>query len=226
MKQRAAIFICDESGIMALPWAENGYTCVCVDVQHPIRSTTKGTHRVLNFAGGGCIHFVYGDARSWKPTDFDMNFNLKYTIAFVACFPVCTNLAGSGAQDWPRKGLAMLCDGLLLFNSCHQIADWSGAPYMIENPAGAIPQHHRKADYTFHPWHYGDDYQKLTCLWTGNGFVMPEKQVTVKPENVTQKIWLASPGPERQKERSKTPQGFARAVFEANGTNLLNQKSA
>ena len=141
---------------------------------------------------------------------------MEYKIVFVACFPVCTNLAGSGAQDWSQKGLSMLCDGLQLFNACEVAAAWSGAPFVCENPSGVIPTHHRKADYTFQPWEYGDSYTKRTCLWVGNGFKMPSPTVTIKPDNVTQKIWLASPGPNRQDERSETPMGFARAVFNSN----------
>lgn len=210
------ISMCDKSGIMARPWAENGYTCICVDIQHSIRATRKRQWKVEEFEGGGSIHFMYGDARSWKPRDFHPEFFKHYRIAFVACFPVCTNLAGSGAQDWQLKGLAMLTDGLMLFNACEQIADWSGAPYCLENPVGCIATHHRPADYYFHPWHYGDLYQKYTCLWTGNGFVMPEKKYITKPEGVTQKIWLAPPGLDRQDERSETPEGFAKAVFDSN----------
>lgn len=116
---------------------------------------------------------MYGDARSWKPSNFCPEFHSKYRIVFVSCFPVCTNLAGSGAQDWILKGIAMLTDGLMLFNACEQIAAWSGAPYMCENPVGTIPAHHRKPDFYFQPWEYGDLYSKKTCLWTGNGFEMP-----------------------------------------------------
>jgi hypothetical protein len=212
----AAIFLCDLTGIMARPWAENGFICICVDVQHSIRATRSGRHKIEKFEGGGEIHFVYGDARSWHPGRFDREFFQKYRIGFVGCFPVCTNLAGSGAQDWELKGLAMLTDGLLLFNACETVANWSGAPYCIENPVGTIPAHHRKPDYYFHPWNFGDMYQKKTCLWTGNGFKMPEFEYVTKPEGVTQKIWLASPGENRANERSETPQGFARAVYDAN----------
>lgn len=206
-----AIFLCDKSGIMAEPWADAGYTCYCVDIQHPVRKSIA-----IDFNGGGHIIFTYGDARYWTPPPGD-------AIIFVCCFPVCTDMAGSGSQDFsnkngrvPRKGIPQLCDGLLLFNSCYFAASWSGAPFCIENPSGVIPTHFRKADYTFHPWNYGDLYQKLTCLWVGNGFIMPKFLYAEKPEGVTQKIWEMSPGSDRADKRSQTPSGFAREVFEAN----------
>lgn len=215
--QDAAIFICDKSGIMARPWAEAGVACICIDIEHSIRATRKkGFASVEEVEGGGRIYKAYGDARSWKPSMFDKRFFEKYRIVFVACFPVCTNLAGSGAQDWQLKGLAMLTDGLMLFNSCEQIADWSGAPYCIENPVGVITRHHREPDFFFQPWFYGNMYQKKTCLWAGNGFVMPVAEYIVKPEGVVEKIWLEPPGEKRQEIRSETPEGFARAVFNSN----------
>ena len=211
MKREVVISLCDKTGNMVKPWAEAGFICICIDTQHSIRSK-----KCIKFEGGGEIWFVWGDARSWKPSQFDIDFNKRYKICFVSCFPVCTNLAGSGARDWNLKGIPMLMDGLTLFNSCEQVADWSGAPYCIENPVGCIPTHHRQADFYFHPWYYGEDYQKYTCLWVGNGFKMPERKVLTKNENIKQKIWLMPPGKERQDKRSETPESFARSVFEAN----------
>lgn len=206
------ISFCDKSGIMCVPWAEAGFICYAVDLQHPVRKP-----KVQLFEGGGKIIYTYGDARYWTPP------HERFRTIFFASFPVCTDMAGSGAQDWsnkngriPKKGLPQLCDGLLLFNACYNAGKWSGAPFGVENPSGVIPTHFRKADYTFQPWHYGEDYQKLTCLWTGNGFVMPEKEYETKPAHVKQKIWLLSPGEDRAEKRSETPEGFARAVFETN----------
>jgi len=206
-----ATFLCDKSGIMAEPWAEAGIDCYCVDLQHPTRKPI-----IREYNGGGRIIFVYGDARYWTPPG-------GCRVIFGAAFPVCTDMAGSGAQDYsnlngriPRKGIPQLCDGLLLFNSCYHALSWSGAPFCCENPSGIIPTHFRSCDYTFHPWWYGDNYQKLTCLWTGNGFVMPEREYISKPEGTTQKIHQMWPSADRQNKRSETPAGFARAVFEAN----------
>lgn len=224
MKRPVVISLCDKTGIMVRPWAEAGFMCICVDIQHSIRATKKQRYaRCEQSYLGGITYFVYGDARSWKPTQFDKDFFQKYYIVFVSCFPVCTNLAGSGAQDWQLKGLAMLTDGLMLFNSCEQIADWSGAPYCVENPVGAITKHHREPDYLFHPWEYGELYQKKTCLWTGNGFIMPEAEYITKPEGVKEKIWLEPPSDERQDIRSETSTMFASAVFKSNGQKLIQQ---
>jgi hypothetical protein len=196
------VSLCDLTGTMVKPWANAGFDCYCVDVQHSIRRDRQD----------GNIHYVWGDVRSWAP---------PAPVAFLAAFPPCTHVAVSGAQDWAKKGLPMLRDSLELFNACHQVAQWSGAPYMIENPVGALSTHVRDPDFIFDPYEFGgyltppgDAYTKRTCLWTGNGFLMPVKRPVEPTEGSL--MHVMAPGPERANERSATPAGFARAVFEAN----------
>jgi hypothetical protein len=203
---RAAIFLCDLTGRMAEPWAEAGYECWCVDTAHSIRR-----ERIE-----GRVHFVWGDARTWRPPE-------GLDICFVAAFPPCTHVAGSGARDFSIKGGQMLRDALETFEACRQAAAWSGAPYLIENPVGVLSgiPHIGKPDHYFHPWEYAgwdeaDNYTKKTCLWTGNGFVMPPKRPAPWLGPPDDRIHKASPSDDRADIRSATPRGFARAVFHAN----------
>lgn len=206
-KRDTAIFLCDVTGNMARPWAEAGYTCYCVDIQHPIRIPRSE----------GNIHFVWGDVRSWCPPE-PMN------IIFVAGFPPCTHVTRSGAQDWLLKGHYLLSDSLQLWSSCMQLGAWSGARYCVENPIGAISSHMREPDFTFDPCDYAgylpkaqqrkEAYTKNTCLWVGNGFIMPTPR-RVEPVRGSA-LWKLGPSEERAYLRSTTPMGFARAVFEAN----------
>jgi hypothetical protein len=205
---KAAIFLCDRTGIMAEPWAEAGYECWCVDIQHSIR-----VPRTV-----GRMHFVWGDARTWRPP-------AGLDIAFVAAFPPCTHVAVSGARDFVAKGGQMLRDALETFEACRQAAAWSGAPYLIENPVGVLSSipHIGKPGHYFHPWEYAgylpdpeeENYTKKTCLWTGNGFLMPQPKPAPAPHRAD--IWLAPPSDDRADIRSATPRGFSRAVFIANG---------
>jgi hypothetical protein len=110
----------------------------------------------------------------------------------------------------------MLADSLALFNASRMAGAWSGAPYMIEHPVTVLSSYIGKPDYTFQPWEYGDLWTKKTCLWTGNGFVMPKPIHATEPAGVTERIWLMPPSDERANMRSETPAGFAKAVFEAN----------
>jgi hypothetical protein len=203
------VSLCDLTGAFVRPWAAAGFECYCVDTQHSIRR-----ERV-----DGRIHYVWGDVRSWSP---------PAPVAFLAAFPPCTHLAVSGARDWKTKGLPMLRDALDLFNACDQVARWSGAPYFIENPVGALSSHHRKPDHTFNPCDFGgyldppgDSYTKKTCLWVGNGFVMPPKR-PVQPTEGSRTLSIPS-GPERTNLRSATPAGFAQAVFNANSAQVITR---
>lgn len=140
--------LCDRTGVMVEPWLEAGYECWIVDTQH-----LEGEHRT------GRLMKVGADVRTWLPP------RRNYAAAFA--FPPCTDLANSGNRWKASKGLHRLSDALGLVEACRRILEWSGAPWCLENPVGSISTYWRKPDYTFHPWHFGDNEQKLTCLWTG-----------------------------------------------------------
>ena len=199
--QRVVVSLYDKTGNMVKPWAAAGFECWCIDIQHSIRKQHKD----------GNIVYQWGDARTWVPPN-----DIRGRIAIIFAFPPCTHVAVSGARDFRTKGTAMLRDSLEMFSACEHAAKWAGVPYMIENPVGKFSDHMGKPDHTFHPWMYGDNYSKLTCLWTGNGFVMPDPVINQKPVCVEELIWKMTPSRDRADKRSITPMGFAEAVFEAN----------
>jgi len=196
---------------MVEPWAEAGYECWCVDIQHSIRVPRQ--ERV----GTGVINYVWGDIRSFKkPTSLP--------IAFVIIQTPCTDVAGCGARDFAIKGGSLLRDALALFEAGQQIGSWSGAPWLQENPVGVLSSipHIGPPDYYFHPWQYAglcadDNYTKKTCIWAGNGFVMPAPCPAPHLGWADDRIHKATPADDRGDVRSMAPRGFARAVFRANG---------
>jgi len=211
-KPKAVISLFDKTGNAVKPWAEAGYTCFCFDIQH------RGVTREGNI-------FFYGVDILSQVTDYFLcDISLDYDIRFLSAFPPCTDLAVSGARWFEKKeqdNPGTRQRAMELVYRAGDIAEQLGVPYYLENPVSVISSEWRKPDYTFHPWEYavlcGDDnYTKKTCLWTGNGFIMPEKQPLnngVKPDD---RIHKAAPGPERANFRSATPMGFAKAVFLAN----------
>lgn len=191
--------LCDRTGNMVRPWIEAGIPAVTVDLQpapwkHPLR-----TH-------------IQADVRGLKPMP----------AAMVFAFPPCTHMASSGARWFKDKGLRSLIEALELVEACRELCEGSGAPWMIENPVGTLATYWRDPDHTFHPVHYAgyaddpsaEEYTKKTCLWTGGGFVMPDR----KPGEPTlgSLMHRLPPSSDRADLRSATPMGFARAVFEAN----------
>lgn len=192
--------LCERSGETAKPWCEAGYSVTTVDVQPAEWTHPNRTH-------------VMQDVRTFKPSG-------RYV--FVCAFPPCTHLAVSGARWYREKGLSKLIEALEIVEACRRICEESGAPYFIENPIGTLATYWRDPDFMFHPVHYAgyapdpeaDGYTKKTCLWVGNGFVMPDR----KPGEPTlgSMMHKLPPSDDRAYLRSKTPAGFARAVFEAN----------
>lgn len=202
------VSLCDRTGNMLVPWAEEGYTCIAVDLQHSIRAGRAEPEP-------GAVVFWWGDVRSGSLSDYPAD------PWMVFGFPPCTHTAVSGARDFQRKGLRLLIDALEVVEACRVLAENSRARWMIENPVSTLSTYWRKPDYSFDPADYGDGYTKKTCLWTGGGFVMPPKnRVEITAPSYIHKM---PPGPERMNLRSATPMGFARAVFQANARHQLRE---
>lgn len=209
------VFLCEESGVMAHSWAAAGFQCFCFDLAHSIRRDR------VEQVGEGVITYRWADVRSLTRADF------PGTVAFLAAFPPCTDLAVSGARDFGRKGLRRLIDALETVEACRQLAENTGAPWMLENPVGRLSTLWRQPDHTFDPCDFAgypggdsDTYTKRTCLWTGGGFIMPAPR-RVDPVQGS-RMHLLPPSAERARIRSRTPVGFAHAVFEANRTGPLD----
>jgi len=193
----------DRTGNMVKPWAEYGYDCYAVDI-----ATEENT---VEEYGDGEIHYISADIHKYLPP------REEYEIVFA--FPPCTDLAVSGARHFKDKGLNGLASSIENVERARQICDWADAPYMIENPVSTLSTYWREPDYTFDPYEYDgytqedNKYQKKTCLWTSEGFQLPDPLPSKTwDERIHKKM-----GGNNSEERSITPQGFANAVFEYNG---------
>jgi hypothetical protein len=202
MTSGIVLSLCDHSGNMLKPWAAAGYECIAVDILH------RG-----DSVGDDGIRRVGADITEYLPPRAD--------YAAVFAFPPCTHLANSGARWFREKGLAALADALRVVEAAKRICEWSGAPWMLENPMGTLSTYWRSPDYTFDPCDFGgyvdpptDHYTKRTCLWVGAGFRMPPTRRV--PPHEGSKMHLMPPSKDRAQRRSVTPLGFAQAVFEAN----------
>lgn len=200
------ISLCDRTGNMVRPWAEEGYVCYCLDIQHPHPGNREEV-------GNGVVYKTHFNVLG--------KLNLALPPAIVFAFPPCTHLAVSGARWFQAKGMDALIEALTVVNACRRICESSGAPWMLENPVSTLATYWRKADYVFDPCDYAgyldtdeDAYTKKTCLWAGGGFVMPPTR-RVTPVYGS-KMHRMGPSVDRAEKRSETPRGFARAVFEAN----------
>lgn len=148
----------------------------------------------------------------------------------MIAFPPCTHLAVSGAawfkqkQEDGRQQEAISFFLALVNAPISKIA--------IENPMGIMSTHYKKPSQIIHPYYFGDEFQKTTCLWLKN---LPKLFHAKKTDMFNDKIthvgkgkmvefesgckmpkWYADawklPKHERAKLRSKTFPGIAKAM--------------
>lgn len=221
---RNIISLCDFTGVFVEPW-RNTHKCYIFDVQHTEFKEIK--HNLFTVPG-----------------KIEDNLNLiknliREGVDFAAGFPPCTDLAVSGAAHFESKRKRnpnFQKEAMELFKLCYDVCESTGAPFFIENPVSVAATMFRKPCFYFHPWEYGgylpeidvnpvselipprDAYSKKTCLWTGNGFEMPNKCPVTKLDGYSpQYNKLGGKSLKTKNIRSATPRGFALAVFKKYG---------
>ena len=143
---------------------------------------------------------------------------LKEKWDLIIAHPPCTYLSNAGARHlYPKgvlneerlkKGLEAKEFFMLLYNAdCPRIA--------IENPTPSkiygLPQYNQ----VIQPYQFGHPYSKRTCLWLkGLPNLIPTDIVDVSQSTKIPGNWFNKGGKERQKNRSKTFHGIARAMAE------------
>ena len=181
---------------------------------------------------------------SFKTAD-GMEHNVDGKWDMIVAFPPCTHLAVSGAAHFEKKredgrqrwGIDFFCQ--FLYADCDKVS--------IENPIGIISGDYipkwfpdlteqyglpRKPTQVIHPWMFGDNFSKSTCLWL-KGLSPLVPLVTEQPElewkewtdkktgkTKRQPMWFyraladSKTPEERAKIRSKTFPGIAKAMAE------------
>lgn len=231
---KKAIFLFDFTGIMAKPWLDAGYECWCFDGQHEQGVNRNGNHVNVGmwFSNDITGDFSCDDIEKIKEM-------VGSGVDFVFGFPECTDLAVSGAAHFARKrdnNPFFQDEAIVLVRLVELIGNEFNCPWALENPISVISTMWRKPDFKFDPFEYGgylpindshpiypeyikprDAYPKKTCIWSGNGFIMPEKKIVdVAPGYSDQHKKLGGKSLKTKNIRSATPRGFAKAVFLAN----------
>ena len=164
------------------------------------------------------------DVRNITLPDYDVRIWEGYTdmqIHGILAAPPCTefsfakNFHGKGnyTHDF-QLGLSIVDACIRIITVCNPI--W----WALENPKGHLLRWLGRPPLVFDPYEYGDPYKKKTCIW-GN-FEIPKKN-PVKPLDIKFSMLKSRDiHPEyygvlsRQERRAITPQGFAKAFYEAN----------
>lgn len=132
-------------------------------------------------------------------------------------FPDCTYVCGSGLHwNHRRPERAAKTEAAVAFFV--KLADAPIEKIALENPIGCLSTRYRKPDQIIHPWQFGEDASKATCLWLKNlpplwhGNVLPGGRFARRANQTASGQNRLGPSPERAMERAKTYQGIADAM--------------
>lgn len=150
---------------------------------------------------------------------------LKEHWDMIIAFPPCTYLSGAGAihyygkkaKNVPQrveKGIAARDFFLMFYNAdCQKIC--------VENPRPLTMFKLPPPTQTIHPYEHGHPFQKATCLWLkGLPPLMPTCIVAERQSSKVPGNWFNAGGKDRQRNRSKTWPGIAKAMAEQWGSLL------
>lgn len=142
---------------------------------------------------------------------FDLDFS-KFDLVIV--HPPCTWIANSGNKHYARTQKRQEAADFIW--RCWNIPV---AKLALENPIGQINTYlpGMLKPQIIQPYQFGHMEQKATCIWSRN---LPPLQQTKNvydemmklPKKERERIHYMSPGPERQRNRSRTFPGIAAAM--------------
>ena len=169
------------------------------------------------------------------PTPWHWQDSLEHIIGksfvqfdMIIAHPPCTYLCNSGVR-WLHTELGRREK----MQEAAEFFRWIlGLPIphiAVENPV--MHRYAREAiggerpAFTVQPWQFGDPAKKRTCFWTrGLPPLTPTSAMTAADARAD--CHLASPGPDRWKERSRTYQGIADAIADQWGAILEAEAAA
>lgn len=185
---RRVLIACEYSGRVRDAFRTRGFDAISCDL---LPSEAPGPH-------------VEGDVKSLLLQQWDL----------VIAHPPCTRLCNSGVRWLHERNL---WDDLYVAANFFLACLNANAPLVaVENPVMhryARDRIGRGPDFTVQPWQFGDPAKKRTCFWTRG---LPPLTATsdLTAADARADCHLASPGPERWKERSRTYPGIADAIAE------------
>lgn len=150
-------------------------------------------------------HFI-GDVRILLSSEWDL----------MIAHPPCTYLASSGLH-WNKRveGRAQQTEEALEF--VRLLLEAPIPRIALENPIGCISSRIRRPDQIIHPWMFGHDASKATCLWLkGLPKLVPTDEIKKKryANQTPSGQNKLGPSADRWKLRSLTYTGIAEAMAE------------
>ena len=203
------LLACEESQAVCLEFRKLGHEAYSCDILE-----TSGAHpewhiktNVLDVLDGKCKFFTQNGELHENNTEWDL----------IIGFPPCTYLSNAGARHlYPngvlneeryKKGLEAKEFFLKILNAkCEHIA--------VENPVSSRIYNMPPCTQEIQPYQFGHSKKKKTRLWLKNLPPLKSTNIVEPIENCHEKGWFTKGGKDRQRKRSKTFAGIAKAMAE------------
>jgi hypothetical protein len=186
--------LCEESGTVRDAFIRRGHDAVSCDIL-----PRPGPH-------------LRGDCLSFDWSGFDL----------LVCFPPCTYLCSMGVW-WNHKRPARREDTGRAMRFVQDLWALPAPAMAIENPVGCLSTKWMEPSQVVHPWQFGHECSKPTCLWLRGLPPLVPTNIVGKGEFYTKANgkraakWshrLSGRSPNRARVASRTFQGIAEAMAE------------
>jgi len=206
------LIACEESQAVTIEFRKRGHEAYSCDLEP--------------CSGGHPEWHIQGDVIPLLQWDWDM----------IIAFPPCTYLTNAGTRHFSRrinseeKVLQREYNREEASKFFMQFANAKCSKIAIENPVGWMNRTYRKPDQIIHPYYFGDNAKKRTCLWLRGLPKLLHSNLLPEPEPEYNCLGNLSKGKKigwcegikgtsggqkgRAKARSKTFPGIAKAMAE------------
>ena len=201
---------CEESQVVCIAFRERGHEAYSCDMQE-----CSGGHPEWHIRGdclpllNGCCSFV---------TEGGVHVTIEGKWDLIIAHPPCTKTSNAGAKHLfrgHRLNISRYYEGLcgkalfmaIMAADCEKI--------VVENPTPSAIFDFPKPSQVVQPYEYGHPVSKKTLLWEKGVEPLNPTNVVIPEANCHEAgTWFMKGGKERQKNRSKTFPGIARAMAE------------
>ena len=206
------LIACEESQRVAIELRKLGHESYSCDLFE-----CSGGHPEWHIIGD-CTSLLNGNCSFNTSDGLEHYINSNWDM--IIGHPPCTYLSNAGARHLYPKGvlnqerykLGIEAKKLFMaiYNAdCERIAIENPIPSKIYN----LPQYTQ----VIQPYEYGHPFKKKTCLWLKNLPKLKPTNILPEEERQSTKVagnWFNKGGKDRQKNRSKTFEGIAKAMAE------------
>lgn len=212
------LIACEESQAITIEMRALGHRCFSCDIIE-----CSGGHPEWHIQGD-CIPLLNGNCTFVTADGVEHSIDGKWDL--IIGHPPCTYLTVTGnrwfnIEKYGEKAIQRHKDREAAIEFFMKIANADCDKIAIENPVGVMSTSWRRPDQIIQPYHFGDPFEKKTCLWLKGlpplqhtNVVEPPPRQQLKSGKSLPEWYSNAPKAERARLRSKTFPGIAKAIAE------------